>query len=156
MYPLHQTPSLGLGEAEVGLQLANITELLLSIRGGNGGRHDNIISRLPINRGHHTLLVAGLKGVNDTEDLSRVAASRCGIHHAETDLLAGVNYKNGSDRKWNAFLSHVVQIALVDHIVKKGNLALGIGDDRELEVGGRNFVDILDPLPVGTEIVGAL
>jgi hypothetical protein len=45
---------------------------------------------------------------------------------------------------------------LVDHVVEEGNLAVGIGDDGELNLCRTDFVDVLDPFVVGAKIVGAL
>lgn len=47
-------------------------------------------------------------------------------------------------------------VFVVKHVVEVGNLALGVGDDGELQVGARHLVDILDPLVVRIDVVGAL
>lgn len=45
-------------------------------------------------------------------------------------------------------------VLVVDHVVQVGDLALGIGDDGELEVGAGDLVDVLDPGVVGLGAVG--
>lgn len=128
----------------------------MSVCGRDRRGDDDIVTLLPVNRCHDALLVARLQGVNHTEDLSRVAASGRGVHHGETDLLVGVDDEDGPDGEGDALLGDVVQVALVDHVVQEGDLSVSIGDDGELQVGGRDFVDVLNPLAVGAEVVGAL
>lgn len=148
--------SLYLRKTQVGLELAHIVELLLSVSGRNGRRHNHIIALLPVNRRHHALLVASLQGVNHTENLGRVATSRRRVHHSETDFLVRVDDEDGSDREGDALLSYVVQVPLIDHVIKEGNLSLSVGNNGELEVRRRDFVDVVNPLAVGAEVVGAL
>lgn len=45
---------------------------------------------------------------------------------------------------------------VVNHVVQVGNLALRVGDDGELEVGAADLVNVLDPLVVRVDVVGAL
>jgi hypothetical protein len=45
---------------------------------------------------------------------------------------------------------------LVNHVIEERDLALGIGNDGELNGGRCDFVYILDPVPVRAEIVRAL
>lgn len=163
---LHQRPnklgpatlatSLYLGKAQVRLDLTDIVELLLGVRSRDGRRHDHVVTLLPVNRRHDTLLVARLQGVDHTQNLSRVAAGRRGVHHGETDLLVGVDDEDGPDGEGDALLGDVVQVALVDHVVQEGDLSVSVGDNGELQVGRRDFVDVLNPLAVGAEVVGAL
>ena len=147
---------LGLGEAEVRLELTHIAKLLLCISRRDRRRHNHIITRLPVNWSHDALLVTRLQGINDTENLRRVTSGRCWVHHGEADLLAGVDDKDRTDGERNALLGNVVQIPLVDHVIQERNLALSISDDGELEVRRGDFVDIVDPFAVGAEVVGAL
>jgi hypothetical protein len=54
----------------------------------------------------------------------------------------------------NTFLINVGGIIIVDHVVEVSNLALRVGDDRELEVGAGNLINVLDPLMVRLNAVG--
>jgi hypothetical protein len=45
---------------------------------------------------------------------------------------------------------------VVNHVVQVGNLALRVRDDGELEVGAADLVNVLDPLVVRVDVVGAL
>jgi hypothetical protein len=45
---------------------------------------------------------------------------------------------------------------LRDHIIEVGDFAVGVGDDGELDVGVAHLVNVLDPLFMGAEVVGAL
>lgn len=111
---------------------------------------------MPVDRGSHALLIASLKRIDDSENFGRVTASRGRVHHGKSDLLAGVNDEHGPNGEGDALLVDVIQILLVNHVVQEGNLAVGVGDDGKLHVGGGDFVDILDPFAVGTDVIGAL
>lgn len=150
---LHISIFLDLGIAQVRLHLTNFTKLLLRIRGTDRGRHDDIITNAPVDRGSYTFLITGLQGVDDPQDLSGVSARGGGVHHGQANLLARVDNKHGANSKRDFLLSNAI---LVDHVVEEGNFAVGIGDDWELDLCGTDFVNVLDPLVVGTELVGTL
>lgn len=145
-----------LGVTQVRLQLAHLAKLLLGILSRHRRRNNHILAHLPVNGSGNALAVSSLQRVDDTQDLGRVAASGGRVRHGETDLLLGVDDEDGADGERDALLSNVVQVALVNHVVKEGNLAVGIGNDRELNVGVGNLVDVINPLVVGAEVVGAL
>lgn len=147
---------LRLGVTKVRLQLANLAKLLLRVLGGDRRGHDHVVAHLPVDRGGDALLVARLQGVDDAQDLGGVTAGRGGVHHGETDLLARVDDEDGADGERNALLVDVIQVLLVDHIVQEGDLAVGIGDNGELHVRRGDLVNVLDPLAVGADVVGAL
>lgn len=48
------------------------------------------------------------------------------------------------------------EILLIDHLVQEGDLAVGIGDNWELDLSVADLVNVLDPLAVGAEIIGTL
>lgn len=149
-------PLLGsLGEAEVRLDLTDLAELLPGILSRDGRGDDNIITGEPVDGAGDTVLLGGLQSVNDTEDLGGVAAGGGGVSHDETDLLGGVNDEDGADGQSHALGVDVGGVLVVDHVVGVGNLALGVGDDGELELGAGNLIDVLDPAVVGLDMVGA-
>ena len=150
---LHISISLDLGIAQVRLHLTNFTKLLLRIRGTDRGRHDDIITNAPVDRGSYTFLITGLQGVDDPQDLSGVSARGGGVHHGQANLLARVDNKHGANSKRDFLLSNAI---LVDHVVEEGDLALSICDNWELDLSRGDFVDVLDPLLVGIKGVGAL
>lgn len=125
---LHPHLSLDLGIAQVRLNLTNFTKLLLSIRSTDRGRHDDIITNAPVDRGSYTFLITGLEGVDDPQDLSGVSARGGGVHHGQADLLARVDNEHGANSECDFLLSDAI---LVDHVVEEGNSAVGIGDDWE-------------------------
>lgn len=147
---------LDLSVPQVGLDLANLAELLLRIRGADRGGNDHIVTDLPVNRGSDTLLVTGLKRIDDTQHLGRVTTSRGGIHHGQTDLLARVDDEDRANGESNALLVDVVQILLVDHVIQEGDLAVRIGDNGELHIGRGDFIDVFDPFVVRANVIGAL
>ena len=156
---LHDNPPLNtlvLGVTQVGLQLAHLAKLLLGIFRRHRRRHNHILTNVPVDGSGHALPVCRLERVNDAQDLRRVAARRGRVQHGETDLLLGVDDEDGADGERDALLGDVVQVTLVDHVVKEGNLAVGIRNDGELDVGVGDFVDVIDPLVVGAEVVGTL
>lgn len=127
--------SLKLGIAEVWLNLANLTELLLCVGGRHRRRNNNIIANLPVNWGGHALLVSSLQGIDHAQDLCGVTAGRSGVHHSQTDLLAGINNEDGADGERDTLLVNVVQVLLINHVVEESHLTIGISDDWELYVG---------------------
>lgn len=74
-------------------------------------------------------------------------------HHSQPDLLVRIDDKDRADSERDARLAHIL---FTDHIVKPGDLSLGIGNNRELQIGVSNIVDILDPTFMRTKIIGAL
>ena len=102
------------------------------------------------------MLIGGLEGINDTENLSGVTTSRGGVGHDQTDLLAGVDDEDGADGQRHALGVDVRGVLVVDHVVGVGDFALRVGDDGELELGAGYFVDVFDPGVVGFDAVGAL
>lgn len=148
--------SLVLDVAQVRLELADLAEFLLRILGRDGGGHNDIVSDVPVNGGRDALLVGSLQGVDHTENLGGVTAGRRRVEHDQADLLGGVNNEDRADGESNALLREVVQILLGDHIVEEGDLAVSVGDDRELHGGVGHLVDIVHPLIVRTEVVGTL
>lgn len=142
------------GVSEVRLDNADITELLLGVLSGDGGRDDDVITGQPVDGSGDTVLVGGLESINDTEDLGGVTASGGGVADDQTDLLLGVDNEDGTDGESDALLVDVGGVIVVNHVVEVGDLALGVGDDGELEVGAGNLVNVLDPLLVGVDVVG--
>lgn len=158
--PMYRPASVGahleLGVAQVGLDLSHIAKLLLSVLGRDGGRNNDILANGPVDGGSNALLVCCLQSVNHTQDLGGVTTSGSRVEHCQTDLLRGIDDENRTDGERNALLGDVVQVALIDHVVEEGDLALGIGNDGELNGGRCDLVDILNPVAVRAEIVRAL
>lgn len=63
---------------------------------------------------------------------------------------------NDGRPKWNkqTLLIDVGDVVVVKHVVKVGNLAVGIGNDGESEPGAGDLVNILDPDVVRVHAVG--
>ena len=144
-----------LSEAEVRLDLTDLAELLLGILSGDGRGDDNVVTGEPVDGAGNAVLLSGLQSVDDTQDLGGVTAGGGGVGHNQTDLLGGVDDEDGADSQSHTLRVDVGGVLVVDHVVGVGDLALGVGDDGELEVGAGNLVDILDPAVVGLDVVGA-
>ena len=144
-----------LGEAEVRLDLTDLTELGLGIGGRDGGRDDNVITGEPVDGGGDTVLLGGLESIDDTEDLGGVAAGGGGVGEDEADLLGGVDDEDGADSQSHTLGVDVGGVLVVNHVVQVGDLALGVGDDGELQLGARDLINVLDPAVVRLNAVGA-
>ena len=90
----------------------------------------------------------------DERHTSGVTASGGGVSQGQTDLLGGVDDEDGADGQSQTLGVDVGGVLVVDHVVEVGNLALGVGDDGELQVGAGNLIDILDPAVVALSVVG--
>jgi len=143
-----------LGEAEVRLDLADLAELLLSILSRDGRGNDDIVTGKPVDGAGDTVLVSGLQSIDDTQDLGGVTAGGGGVGHDQTNLLGGVDNEDGADSQSHALGVDVGGVLVVDHVEGVGDLALGVGDNGELEVGAGNLIDVLDPAVVGLDMVG--
>jgi len=124
-------PLLDFSIAKVRLKLPDVVELLLCILCRDCRRHDNILANLPVDGCSNAFLVGSLERVDNSKNLGAVSASACRVHHRQTDLLLGVDDKDGADREGNALLGCVVEILLVDHVIQEGNLSVVVGDDGE-------------------------
>lgn len=92
---------------------------------------------------------------------SGVTTGGGGVGHDQTDLLGGVNDEDGADGQSQALGVNVGGVLVVNHVIGVGDLALGVGDDGELQLGAGglvaildHLVDILDPAVVALGIVG--
>lgn len=138
------------------LDLTDLAKLLLSILSGDWRGNDDIVTGEPVDGAGNAVLVGGLEGINHTENLGGVTASGGGVGHDQTDLLGRVNNENGTDSESDALLVDVGSVLVVNHIVQVGNLAAGVGNDGEGELGAIDLVDVLDPGLVGVGAIGAL
>lgn len=91
------------GTMNLRLDNADITELLLGVLSGDGGRDDDVITGQPVDGSGDTVLVGGLESINDTEDLGGVTASGGGVADDQTDLLLGVDNEDGTDGESDAY-----------------------------------------------------
>ncbi|KAI6755403.1 hypothetical protein HG531_004509 [Fusarium graminearum] len=110
----------------------------------DGGVDNDVLTRDPVDRGGDAVLVTGLEGVDDAEDLGGVAAGGGRVGEDGADGLLGVDDEDGSDGEGNALL--------ID--VEKRNLALLVTNDGELDVAASNLTNVLDPSLVGLDGVG--
>ena len=145
-----------IGKPQIRLYLPNIAKLLPRILGAHTRRHNNIIPHRPVNRRNNTLLITSLQTINHPQHFRGVAASASRIVHLEPDLLGRVDNEDGADGKRDALRSDVVQVVLRNHIVQESDFAIGVGDDGKFDGGVLCLVDVVYPLVVRAEVVGAL
>lgn len=74
---------------------------------------NNVVARNPVDWGGDSVLVASLKGVDDTEDLCGVAASGGRVRENEADSLLGVNDEDRADRKRNTLRINVRSVLVI-------------------------------------------
>jgi hypothetical protein len=134
-----------------------LSKLLLRILRAHTRRHNNILAHIPVDRRRNALLVRQLQAVNHPQHLARIAPRRRRVRHGEPDLLRRVDDEHRADSECDAaVLGEVVEVVLRDHVVQEGDVAVGVGDDGELDGGVGGFVDVADPAVVGGKVVGAL
>jgi len=115
---------------------------------------NDVVTRDPVDGGGDTVLVASLERVDNTENLSGVAASRCGVREDKADGLLRVNDEDGADGERNALGIDVGGILVVQHVVEVSDLAVLVADDGEAQLAAGNLIDVLDPAFVGLDRVG--
>lgn len=101
-------------EAEVGLDDAELGEKLLGLLVVDGRVDNDIVTRDPVDGGGDLVLVTGLEGVDDTENLGGVAASGGRVGQDETDGLLGVNDEDGANGESNALGVNVGGVLVVE------------------------------------------
>jgi len=142
------------GKSEVWLNDTEFGEQGLGLLVLDAGVDNHIITRDPVDWGGDTMLVAGLEGVNDTENLGGVAASGSWVGEDEADGLLGVDDEDRADGERNALGVNVGGILVVKHVIEVCDFAFLVTNDRERELGARDLIDILDPSSVRLDGVG--
>jgi hypothetical protein len=142
------------GEAQVGLDDAELGEELLGLLVLDGGVDDDVVAGDPVDGGGDLVLVAGLERVDDAQDLGRVAAGGGRVGEDGADGLLGVDDEDGADGEGDALFVDVCGVLVVEHVVGVGDLALLVGDDGELDGAAGDLGDVLDPALVGADGVG--
>lgn len=120
-------PHLSLGqrsEAEVWLDNAEVGEQLLSLLVGDRGSDNDVVTDDPVDGGGDTVLVTGLEGVDDAEDLGGVAAGGGGVGEDGADLLLGVDEEDGADGEGNALGVDVGGVLVVDPVENKVSIKM--------------------------------
>lgn len=102
------------GEAEVGLDGAEVGEELLRLLVLDARGDDDVVTGNPVDGGGDFVLVAGLERVDDAQHLGRVATSGRRVGEDGADLLAGVDDEDGSDGEGDALLVDVGGVLVVD------------------------------------------
>jgi hypothetical protein len=104
------------GEAQVGLDGAEVGEELLGLLVLDDGGDDDVVTGLPVDRGGDAVLVAGLEGVDDAQDLVGVAAGGGRVGQDGADLLVGVDEEDGADGEGDALFVDVGGVLAVDPV----------------------------------------
>jgi hypothetical protein len=76
--------------------------------------HDDVLTGDPVDGCGDAVLVAGLQGVDDAQDLGGVAAGGGWVGEDGADGLLGVDDEDGADGEGDALLIDVGGILLVD------------------------------------------
>jgi hypothetical protein len=120
-------------------QLLDVLELRLGVLGGDAQGRDDPITGLPVGRGGDGVGVGRLERIDDLEDLVEVPAH--GLRVGERQLVVRVDDEHRPHRRR-------VALAGVDHVVELGDLAVGVGDDRDVESGAADLADVGGPAVV--------
>ncbi|KAK1245858.1 hypothetical protein MKX07_004927 [Trichoderma sp. CBMAI-0711] len=105
------------GEAQVGLDGAEVGEELLGLLVLDDGGDDDVVTGLPVDRGGDAILVAGLEGVDDAQDLVGVAAGGGRVGQDGADLLVGVDEEDRADGEGDALFVDVGGVLAVDPVL---------------------------------------
>jgi len=114
---------------------------------------DDVLPLLPVDGCCDLVLVAELESINGTDYFVKVSSHSSRIRESQANDLLGVDNEDSSDSERQSFLVNVGGILLVKHVVQRGHLAIGIGNNREGQVSTSDIVDILNPLLVAAKIV---
>ena len=90
------------GEAQVGLDDAEVGEELLGLLVLDRRVDNDVVARDPVDWGGDLVLVAGLQRVNDAQDLGAVTAGGGRVRQDSADGLLGVDDKDGADGEGDA------------------------------------------------------
>jgi len=119
---------------------------------------DNVVALVPVDRGDNLVFVTQLEGIDHSDDLVKRTAGLGRVGDGEADDLLGIDHEDGSDGEGNTLRIDVGGINGIQHVVDGSDFTIGIGNDGELDVSWANFranfVDILDPVLMRTEVVG--
>ena len=107
------------GKSEVWLDDTELREQGLGLLVLDARVDNNIITRDPVDRGGNSVLVAGLKGVDDTENLGGVAASRSRVRHDQSNGLLRVDDEDRADGECNALGVDVGCILVIKPIIRR-------------------------------------
>jgi len=148
--------------AEVGQMLPKSTrEQFIGLLIAHTRMNNHIIALLPINRCRHLMFISQLKGVDNAKNFIERTSDLGGIRDGETDDFFGIDDEYGSDGEGLAFLIDVCRVHSVEHVVQGGDLAVCVGDDRELDIRliirmahfVSKIINILDPFLVRIEFI---
>lgn len=101
------------GESEVRLDDAEVGEELLGLLVLDGWVDNDIVTWDPVDWGGNAVLVTGLEGVNDTENLGGVAAGGGWVGEDQADSLLWVDDEDGADREGDTLGVDVANILVV-------------------------------------------
>lgn len=102
------------GEPQVRLDDTEVWEELLGLLILDRRVHNHIVTGDPVDGSGNLVLVAGLEGVDDAQDLGRVTASGGWVGQDGADSLLGVDDEDGANGESNAFLVDVGGILVVE------------------------------------------
>ena len=139
----------GLGHgAQVGLDGGELAEALLGLVVGHRGADDDVVAVLPVGRGRHLVLRGELQRVDHPQELVEVAPRARRVGEGELDLVVGPDHEDRAH-------GHGVAGVRVDEVVEVAHLAVGVGDDREVDRLALRLLDVLGPLAVRVDGVDA-
>jgi len=118
-------------ESEIWLDNSELREQGLGLIVLDTRMDNHIVARDPVDWGGNTMLVACLKGVDNTENLGGVTAGRSRVGENETDSLLWVDDKDRADSESNTLGIDVGGVLVVKHVIGISYLALLVANDGE-------------------------
>src|SRR5690606_6974437 len=135
-----------LGEVPVGHFQAFVLDPLLCRHGRRRRRDDYVLPGPPVGGRSDLVLVGGLQGVDDPQDLVEVPADVERIVDHRSNAAARVDEEYGPDRGR-------VRAGFVEHPVSLGDLHVEVGDDWEGDVDAEILLDAANPGDVAIDAV---
>jgi hypothetical protein len=120
------------GKAQVGQDLAEAGHFC-GIRIRYGWMHNHFIALLPASRRGDLGATRQLQRVHDAQHLVKVTPRAGGIREGEADLVSGIQDEDAAHRQGHATGCTVGGILRIQHAVRGGNAAVGIGNNGELD-----------------------
>ena len=130
--------------------VGTLAELLRGLGIGEWEVDNDAVAWSPIGRRSNGMLACELAGVDGSQDLVEVAATRRRVRHHQGNRLVGLDDEDGAhgQRKTSR-----VAVARIKDADGRGMIAIGIAEERERYIGASGGLDVLDPRAMGVGIV---
>src|SRR5215467_10092722 len=142
-----RSPLLGLGHRpQIRLvRLVTLWILLLCFVVGNRRWDDHVLARSPVDRSRNGELRIELHRIEQAQHLIEVAPRAHRVGERRLDLLVGANDEHRTHRGVVHCGPRAGTRVGMDHVVRLGDLEIGVADQRVIDLGPLSLLDVLDP-----------